>query len=192
MAALQRDIIDRLRTIGPMTSNELCDELGSNRENIRRAVKDLHAREKVFVSDWPYSGIQRAPMGVSGCHLPARCAPSAIPHGRRLEAQLPAPQQAAAQAAQGAAARQSVCGADGMSAPAQAVTTEQLARLYQARNEANKRMGQALRTGDRALISDAKSQARDFNLAYDEAKATYKRQQKAARRAAMLGAQTVA
>lgn len=60
MAALQRDIIDRLRTIGPMTSNELCDELGSNRENIRRAVNDLHAKEKVFVSDWPYSGIQRA------------------------------------------------------------------------------------------------------------------------------------
>lgn len=60
MAALQRDIIDRLRTIGPMTSIELCDELGSNRENIRRAVNDLHAKEKVFVADWPYSGIQRA------------------------------------------------------------------------------------------------------------------------------------
>ena len=79
-----------------------------------------------------------------------------------------------------------------MTQASQPVTLDQLARIYRARNEANKRMGQALRTRDRALISDAKSQARDFNLAYDAAKAAYKRQQKAARRAAMLGAQAVA
>jgi hypothetical protein len=67
----------------------------------------------------------------------------------------------------------------------QTVSLDQLARLYAARNEANKRMGQALRTKDRARIADAKSQARDFNLAYDNALKAYKRQQKAERAALM-------
>lgn len=79
-----------------------------------------------------------------------------------------------------------------MSAPAQTVTTEQLARLYQARNEANKRMSQALRTKDKTLAKLATDEASNFNRAYNAALRGYKRQQKAARRASMLGAQTVA
>lgn len=79
-----------------------------------------------------------------------------------------------------------------MSAPAQTVTTEQLARLYQARNEANKRMSQALRGKDRMLIDLATASATIYNRTYALAVRQYKRQQKSARRAAMLGAQTVA
>ena len=43
---------------------------------------------------------------------------------------------------------------------AQPVTTEQLARIYAARNEANKRMSQALRTRDKAAIALAEQQAK--------------------------------
>lgn len=65
----------------------------------------------------------------------------------------------------------------------QAVTTEQLARLYHARNEANKRMSQALRTKDKTLVKLATDEASNFNRAYNAALRQYKRQQKAKARA---------
>lgn len=64
----------------------------------------------------------------------------------------------------------------------QPVTLDQLARLYQARNEANKRMSQAMRSKDRALIQLATAEASNFNRAYDAAQRAFKRQQKKARR----------
>lgn len=68
----------------------------------------------------------------------------------------------------------------------QAVSTDQLARLYQARNDANKRMSQALRTKDKTLVKLATDEASNFNRAYAYALRSYKRQQKAAQRSAML------
>ena len=65
----------------------------------------------------------------------------------------------------------------------QPVTLEQLARLYRARNEANKRMSQAMRSKDKTLIALATAEASNFNKAYDVAQRSYKRQQKAARKA---------
>ena len=65
----------------------------------------------------------------------------------------------------------------------QPVTIDQLARLYQARNEANKRMSQAMRGKDATLIRLAKEDARRWNQAYDAAQRAFKRQQKAARKA---------
>ena len=63
------------------------------------------------------------------------------------------------------------------------ITLDQLARLYQARNEANKRMSQAMRSKDKALIQLATAEASNFNRAYDAAQRAYKRQQKVARKA---------
>lgn len=64
------------------------------------------------------------------------------------------------------------------------ITVEQLARLYQARNEANKRMSQAMRAGDKTVIRLATSEATNFNRAYAAALRGYKRQQKSASRSA--------
>lgn len=61
----------------------------------------------------------------------------------------------------------------------QAVSTDQLSRLYQARNDANKRMSQALRTKDKTLVRLATDEASNFNRAYNAALRQYKRQQKA-------------
>lgn len=61
----------------------------------------------------------------------------------------------------------------------QPVTTEQLARLYAARNDANKRMSQALRAKDKTVIALATAEASNFNRAYNAALRQYKRQQKA-------------
>lgn len=65
----------------------------------------------------------------------------------------------------------------------QLVTLDQLARLYRARNEANKRMSQALRTKDETLVRLATDEASNFNRAYNAALRQYKRQQKAKARA---------
>lgn len=65
----------------------------------------------------------------------------------------------------------------------QPVTTEQLARLYAARNEANGRMSQALRSKDATLIRLAKEDSARWNRAYDDARKAYKKQQKAERTA---------
>ena len=58
------------------------------------------------------------------------------------------------------------------------VTLDQLARLYQARNEANGRMSAALRGKDATLIRLAKEDARRWNQAYDDARKAWKKQQK--------------
>ena len=70
-----------------------------------------------------------------------------------------------------------------MTTEAQTVTLDQLSRLYLARNEANKRMSQALRTKDETLVRLATDEASNFNRAYNDALRQYKRQQKAAARA---------
>ena len=70
-----------------------------------------------------------------------------------------------------------------MTTEAQTVTLDQLARLYRARNEANKRMSQALRTKDNTLVRLATDEASNFNQAYAAALRQYKRQQKAKARA---------
>lgn len=66
-----------------------------------------------------------------------------------------------------------------MTAELNQVTLDQLALLYQARNEANRRMSQALRTKDLQLIHLATQEASNFNRAYNAALRQYKRQQKA-------------
>lgn len=63
------------------------------------------------------------------------------------------------------------------------VGTDKLARLYQSRNDANKRMSQALRTKDKTLVKLATDEASNFNRAYNAALRQYKRQQKAKARA---------
>ena len=60
----------------------------------------------------------------------------------------------------------------------QTVTLDQLARLYAARNEANKRMSQAMRSKDITLIRLAKEDATRWNQAYDDARKAWKKQQK--------------
>ena len=70
-----------------------------------------------------------------------------------------------------------------MTADPQTVTLDKLARLYRARNEANKRMSQALRTKDETLVKLATDEASNFNRAYSAALRQYKRQQKARARA---------
>ena len=70
-----------------------------------------------------------------------------------------------------------------MTAELNQVTLDQLARLYRARNEANKRMSQALRKKDKTLARLATDEASNFNRAYNAALRQYKHQQKAAARA---------
>ncbi len=65
----------------------------------------------------------------------------------------------------------------------QTVSLDQLARLYAARNEANGRMSQALRSKDATLIRLAKEDSARWNRAYDDARKAYKKQQKAERKA---------
>ena len=65
----------------------------------------------------------------------------------------------------------------------QPVTLDQLARLYQARNEANKRMSTALRSKGANPIRLDKEDATRWNYAYDDARKAYKKQQKADQRA---------
>ena len=68
----------------------------------------------------------------------------------------------------------------------QTVTIDQLARLYQARNDANKRMSQAMRAKDATLIRLATQEASNFNKAYDAARKQFKQQQKSAHRTAQI------
>ena len=70
-----------------------------------------------------------------------------------------------------------------MTAELNQVTLDQLARLYRARNESNKRMSQALRRKDKTLVKLATDEASNFNRAYNAALRQYKRQQKAKARA---------
>ncbi len=66
----------------------------------------------------------------------------------------------------------------------QTVSTEQLARLYAARNQANSQLAAAHRVKpkDRDLIERMRQRASNLNGAYVVALKQYKRQQKAARR----------
>lgn len=63
----------------------------------------------------------------------------------------------------------------------QSVTIDQLARLYGARNEANKRMSQAMSA--KSGVVDAKTEAGRLNRAYVDALKVYKRQQKTSMKA---------
>lgn len=69
----------------------------------------------------------------------------------------------------------------------QTVTTEQLARLYAARNQANSQLAAAHRVKpkDRDLIERMRQRASALNGAYNAALRQYKRQQKAASRDAL-------
>lgn len=60
----------------------------------------------------------------------------------------------------------------------QTVTNLHLARIYAARNEANKRMSQALRTKDKTLIKLATEEATKWNQIYAATLRQYKKQQK--------------
>ncbi len=49
-----------LRMVGPATTAELSREIGKNRDSTRKAVNELHDRGRVYIKDWPYTGVQRA------------------------------------------------------------------------------------------------------------------------------------
>lgn len=55
-------ILDQLKTVGSMTITEVAKEIGRGKEVTRHAMYDLHARGKVYISSWPYVGVQRARM----------------------------------------------------------------------------------------------------------------------------------
>lgn len=75
-----------------------------------------------------------------------------------------------------------------MTSPAQPVTLEQLARLFEAANKANSELSAAHcdKPRDPDLIERLRQRSRALNSAYDAARRQYKRQQKAAQKAAML------
>lgn len=72
-----------------------------------------------------------------------------------------------------------------MTAPAQSITTEHLAELYAAANQANSDLSRAQRAKprDRDAIERARQRSSALNSAYDAARRRYKKQQKAASRA---------
>ena len=75
-----------------------------------------------------------------------------------------------------------------MTAPAQPVTLDQLARLFDAANKANSELAAAHRKkpSDRDAVERARQRSSALNGAYHAAKRQYKRQQKAAQKSAML------
>ena len=75
-----------------------------------------------------------------------------------------------------------------MTAPAQPVTLDQLARLFDAANKANSELAAAHRAKprDRDAIERARQRSSALNSAYDAAKRQYKRQKKAAQKSAMM------
>ena len=68
-----------------------------------------------------------------------------------------------------------------MTAPAQPVAMEQLARLFEAANKANSELASAhrMRPRDRDLVERARQRSSALNSAYDAARRKHKRQQKA-------------
>lgn len=66
----------------------------------------------------------------------------------------------------------------------QPITLEQLARLYQARNKANSILAMRRRMKAPAPLMAAKEEAIRLNKAYEAARISYKKQQKAAARKA--------
>ena len=77
-----------------------------------------------------------------------------------------------------------------MTAPAQPVTLDQLARLFDAANKANSELAAAHRAKprDRDAVERARQRSSALNSAYDAAKRQYKRQKKAAQKSAMMTA----
>lgn len=75
-----------------------------------------------------------------------------------------------------------------MTAPAQPITLDQLARLFGAANKANSELAAAHRAKprDRDAIERARQRYSALNSAYDAAKRQYKRQKKAAQKSAMM------
>lgn len=75
-----------------------------------------------------------------------------------------------------------------MTVPAQTITLEQLARLFDAANRSNSELAAAHRAKprDKDLIERMRQRSRALNSAYDATRRQYKRQQKAAQKAAML------
>ena len=75
-----------------------------------------------------------------------------------------------------------------MTAPAQPVTLDQLARLFEAANKANSELAAAHRAKprDRDAVERARQRSSALNSAYDAAKRQYKRQKKAAQKSAMM------
>ena len=75
-----------------------------------------------------------------------------------------------------------------MTAPAQPITLDQLARLFDAANKANSELAAAHRAKprDRDAIERASQRSSAPNSAYDAAKRQYKRQKKAAQKSAMM------
>lgn len=71
-----------------------------------------------------------------------------------------------------------------MTAAAQPITIEQLARLFEAANRANSDLDAARRAKprDQVAIERARQQSSALNSDYDAARRAYKRQQKSARR----------
>lgn len=72
-----------------------------------------------------------------------------------------------------------------MNTATQPITADQLARLYQAANEANSMLSRALcaKPRNRDLVEQLRQRSRKINSAYDAGRRQFKRQQKAARRA---------
>jgi len=75
-----------------------------------------------------------------------------------------------------------------MTAPAQPITLDQLARLFDAANKANSELAAAHRAKprDRDAIERARQRSSALNSAYDAAKRQYKRQKKATQKSAMM------
>lgn len=75
-----------------------------------------------------------------------------------------------------------------MTAPAQPITLDQLARLFDAANKANSELAAAHRAKprDRDAIERARQRSSAPNSAYDAAKRQYKRQKKATQKSAMM------
>ena len=75
-----------------------------------------------------------------------------------------------------------------MTAPAQPVTLDQLARLFDAANKANSELAAAHRAKprDRDAVERARQRSSALNSAYDAAKRQYKLQNKAAQKSAMM------
>lgn len=60
MSSTHDRVIERLKSIGPMTTKELAGELGISVARAKEVIGELHAARRVYVKGWPYTGVQRA------------------------------------------------------------------------------------------------------------------------------------
>jgi hypothetical protein len=56
----QVKVLEHLKLVGPATTRDLYTEIDRGREAVRQAVMELHERKKIYIRDWPYTGVQRA------------------------------------------------------------------------------------------------------------------------------------